>query len=429
MCRATRPSKEKQKMTRVGFLTSFVVMTAALTAGLALAGRPAGASFPGQNGLIVFASDRTTGVVNPSGDSEIFTMKPDGTGIRQLTFNTASDSVPAFSADGRRIVFRSNRDGNDEIYAMNSDGSEQRRITLNAAFDSDPTFSPDGTRIAFRRSGFGGDGEIFTIDSTDGSGQRQLTDDGVDEGDPAFSPDGKTIAFEKRPQGLAGDFEIFTMDSSDGSDARQFTFNSTADIDSTFSPDGSKIAFTNLGGLLGDSEIFDVSASDASGLRPLTDNGTPDFYPAYSPDGTRVVFQSRRGSLGEEIIAIAASNGDGATNITNAPGNDSSPDWQPNTAPTFSKLRPAANSETTDRTPLIQATVRDRQTELRGSAIALSLDGVKGFVFFYDRDTDRLSFTPGSNLPLGRHTITLTATDEAGLSKNRQWSFRVVRAD
>src|SRR5829696_2606372 len=60
------------------------------------------AAFPGANGKIVFQSERTTGtgVDNPTGDSEIFTMNPDGTGVTQLTFNTAFDGTPTFSDDG-----------------------------------------------------------------------------------------------------------------------------------------------------------------------------------------------------------------------------------------------------------------------------------------------------------------------------------------
>ena len=52
-------------------------------------------AFPGANGKIAFASDRTTGtgVNNPEGDFEIFTMNPDGTGLKQLTKNNPADSV------------------------------------------------------------------------------------------------------------------------------------------------------------------------------------------------------------------------------------------------------------------------------------------------------------------------------------------------
>jgi Tol biopolymer transport system component len=91
-------------------------------AALVLAGtKPAEAAFPGKNGKIVFSSLRTTGdgVDNPTGDYEIFTMNPGGTGVTQLTRNTAYDYQPAFSADGTKMAFFSDRDEQQgEIYVM-----------------------------------------------------------------------------------------------------------------------------------------------------------------------------------------------------------------------------------------------------------------------------------------------------------------------
>ena len=60
-----------------------------ISAGLLLAPRGAEATFPGEEGRIAFASNRTAGegVDNPTGDYEIFTIRPDGTDLSQLTHN------------------------------------------------------------------------------------------------------------------------------------------------------------------------------------------------------------------------------------------------------------------------------------------------------------------------------------------------------
>ncbi|NJN67251.1 MAG: hypothetical protein HC884_11335, partial [Chloroflexaceae bacterium] len=47
----------------------------------------------------------------------------------RLTTNEADDIQPAWSPDGTRLAFTSNRDGNGEIYVMYADGSEQTRLT------------------------------------------------------------------------------------------------------------------------------------------------------------------------------------------------------------------------------------------------------------------------------------------------------------
>jgi Tol biopolymer transport system component len=98
---------------------------------------------------IAFASHR-------DGDAEIYVMRsdiPEGPNNRpgKLTDNaTYSDSQPDWSPDGSRIVYSSARGGNwEDIFVMRADGSGKKNLTRNPARDQHPVFSPDGRWVAF----------------------------------------------------------------------------------------------------------------------------------------------------------------------------------------------------------------------------------------------------------------------------------------
>src|SRR3990170_6246104 len=71
---------------------------------------PGESAFPGVNGKIVFYRN-----------AEIYVMNADGTGQTNLTNDPATDYAPAWSPDGTKIAFYSDRDGNLDVYVMNAD--------------------------------------------------------------------------------------------------------------------------------------------------------------------------------------------------------------------------------------------------------------------------------------------------------------------
>ena len=92
----------------------------------------------------------------------------------RLSDGTAGDSDPAWSPDGNRIAFKSDRGGNTDIYVMHADGTDITRLTNTATGAREPAWSPDGSRIAF--TSLGGNYDIYVMNA-DGTGVTRVTDD------------------------------------------------------------------------------------------------------------------------------------------------------------------------------------------------------------------------------------------------------------
>src|SRR6266536_6526960 len=91
------------------------------TAALLAAAVSAGASVtPGLNGRVVFQSSR-------SGNSDIYAMNPDGSGLVRLTRSRAFDGLPGWSPTASKVLFESDRNAagyeDSDVYVMNADGS------------------------------------------------------------------------------------------------------------------------------------------------------------------------------------------------------------------------------------------------------------------------------------------------------------------
>jgi Tol biopolymer transport system component len=266
------------------------------------------------SGKIAFASNRE-GVF---ATYKIYVMNADGSDQSNLNPNQAIGKSPAWSPDGSKIAFESDKDGNLEIYVMNSDGTGQKRLTTNSANDVEPAWSPDGSKIAFR-SDRDGNFEIYKMNS-DGTGQKRLTTNSAYDGKPDWSPDGSKIAFESDRD---GNWEIYVMNS-DGTGQKPLTTNSANDIESAWSPDGSKIAFRSDRD--GNWEIY-VMNSDGTGQKRLTTTLYADGGPDWSPDGSKIVYSAPLES--NTHIYVMNPDGTGKTAVTSGYHNDIHPSWGP----------------------------------------------------------------------------------------------------
>jgi Tol biopolymer transport system component len=282
---------------------TFVV--AVTLAALFLHAAPASATFPGGNGRIAFQA-----VVG--GQRDIYSVNPDGTDLRRLTDSPAGDYSPAWSPDGRKIVFASDRDGNLEIYLMNADGSGQTRLTEDPASGYDPDWSPDGRRIAFTsaRSPSG----LYVMDA-DGSDEALVAADGST---PAWSPAGGEITFVRYP------VSIWAVNPDTG--AETFLLESDAKVSAVeWTPDAGTIIFvldqssgfgTQFGAYTMSSDGSDVSGPFANGASSVV----------ASPDGSKIALNCGGSSCATDSIYVQNADGTGRYGPI-ATGSDL--DWQP----------------------------------------------------------------------------------------------------
>jgi Tol biopolymer transport system component len=159
-----------------------------------------------------------------------------GTG-RWLTRGASQDRQPAYSRDGKLVVFSTTMSGNLDIWSVSTEDGALRRLTEDPADDFDPAMSPDGKYLLWssRRSG---NYEIW-IANADGTGARKLTSDGVDAENPTMTPDGQWVVYNSYNSTRAGVWKIHP----DGKGDTRISSEGTAQLPEV-SPDGKWVAYS-----------------------------------------------------------------------------------------------------------------------------------------------------------------------------------------
>ena len=225
-----------------------------------------------------------------SGKWSIYTIRADGTDLRQVTFGSGEDRSPAWSPDGKRLAFQSRRDGNWDIYVLNVGEQAPLRLTTNPSYDGAPAWAPDGSRLAFD-SDRSGDLDIFVMNA-DGSEQANLTPTNpTGDFDPTWSPDGNRIAFTSWRM---GDNDLFVMDLKTKA-VTQWTDTAMPEGCPAWSRDGRFLAYVE-----DQPDRREIRLESAS--EPMIKGVTSyrltwysrDDSPAWSPDGSRLAFISHQ---------------------------------------------------------------------------------------------------------------------------------------
>ena len=216
---------------------------------------------------------------------------PQAVNYQQLTYQSGPEFFPSLSPDGRSIVYASRASGNWDIYFQPINNGNPTNLTKDSSLDdSQPAFSPDGDRIAFRSERDGGG--IYVM-KANGESPVRVCDFGYS---PSWSPDGAQVLVgtEKIPQPSTRPTksQLWSIELKSGQ--RQRISEGDA-LQPTFSPHQKRIAYWSRPDRYGQREhIWTVPASGGEPAA-VTDGASTDLNPVWSPDGKYLYFSSNRG--------------------------------------------------------------------------------------------------------------------------------------
>lgn len=272
-------------------LTAFLVMLAALL--------PASASAaPARTGAIVFSM---VTVDHPCCEVEGKMPEAKTHGglyasrnghFNQLT-EDPTDSEPDFSADGHTIAFVRGGD----VYAMRADGTGQRQLTSGAEIDARPLVAPNGKYVLFeRRAAAGAPRDLYSVRVTGGS-PHALANSPDDDHEASFSSDGRTIAFVRSVAATGGGTadDIFTVRPS-GARLRKLTRTALIDEFAPRSLDET-IVYSRGESTEGPSAYADIYVMNEKGkeARKLIAGAGSSFVEDATADGRTILFRRDQG--------------------------------------------------------------------------------------------------------------------------------------
>lgn len=165
----------------------------------------------GSNSAPAWSPDgnRLAVVLTRDGNSQIYIVNADGSGLRRLSRSSGIDTEPTFTPDGKEIFFTSDRGGSAQVYRVSVEGGEARRVTFGGPFNARPQISPDGKSLAYitRRE------KLFRVAVMELASQREtLVSEGPKDDSPSFAPNSKWIIYSSR----VGERDVLSAVSIDG---------------------------------------------------------------------------------------------------------------------------------------------------------------------------------------------------------------------
>lgn len=295
------------------------------------------------------------------------------TNTRQLIYEGRRSGESYFSADGKFMVFQSEREADNpfyQIYLLNLETGDVNRVSpgtgkttcaflrpgsddvLFASTHTDPEAkAKQKTEFDIRASGksrryawdYDDRMEIF-VSKRDGSNVRRLTDAPGYDAEGSYSPDGKLIVFCSLRHAYAGALspedkkklevdtayfgDIYLMNA-DGSNVRRLTSTPGYDGGPFFSPDGQRVIWRRFNEKGDTADVYTMKL-DGSDVRRLTDFGAMSWAPYFHPSGQYVIYTANKlGFANFELFLVDALGAKEPVRVTHTDGFDGLPVFSP----------------------------------------------------------------------------------------------------
>lgn len=221
------------------------------------------------------------------------------TTLSQLTFAGGIEEYPAWSPDGKALLYTGEVGRVRKIFRKDLASGQDAQLTHGDFDELQPTWSPDGRNVAFLRARQPGvnlqpgdvfgqfqDGDVWVLDLTSGK-ESKLADNAFN---PAYSPDGQHVAVDAS---WAGPRRIWVLDR-EGHNPQQITTDTSeevAHVAPAWSPDGRKIVFQNLVRTKFDIRVVTL---DSKQMSWITNDALINIRPSWSPSSRFIYFSSYR---------------------------------------------------------------------------------------------------------------------------------------
>lgn len=242
---------------------------------------------------------------NTNYDTDIYIVRSDGSDLKRITGDGQNEFSPAFTPDGKTIVYGVYNEEAKicDLYASDLDGSVAVRLTSNLHSASAPQVSPDGKWVAFTAYLTGGSdrrSQVFLMRAGGTEIKRLTTELVASVHDPVWSPDGKRLVYYR----VLGESNQIWSTNADGTDKKLLTPNNNISFKPSWSADGRRILFTSISD--GKPQLYSMKA-DGSNMKLL---GIESMYGRWSPNGKKIVYVA--GHVPNMKVYVYIANSDGS---------------------------------------------------------------------------------------------------------------------